>query len=205
MKKNKLILFDWGNIVESKESMENGWNELFRILGYKKEDDVIPYIRKYELTGIDTMEGLEKAYLSLKEELDLNGSFTDFLENYDLVFDKTNFYKDVRDYEHSLKDKCYIGVLSNLLIIDKKRINNQLDLSKYDYVFLSFELSSRKPYNEIYEKIMNKINFKPSDILFIDDSKKNIETAKKFGWNTLNCTGKELELIKERCNKFIEE
>ena len=121
MKKNKLILFDWGNIVEDKESMEKGWNKLFRILGYKGTDDVIPYLRKYELTGIDTMEKLENAYNSLKEELELDKEFNTFLDNYNKVFDKTIYYKDVRDYEHSLSDKCYIGILSNLLIIDKKK------------------------------------------------------------------------------------
>ncbi len=205
MKKNKLILFDWGNIVEDKESMEKGWNELFRLLGYKGTDDVIPYLRKYELTGIDTMEKLENAYNSLKEELNLDKEFNTFLDNYNKVFDKTVYYKDVRDYEHSLKDKCYIGILSNLLIIDKKRINNQLDLSKYDYVFLSFELSSRKPYDKIYEKIMEQVPFNSKDILFIDDSKKNIETADKYGWNTLNCTGKELDLIKDKCEDFLKE
>ena len=87
----------------------------------------------------------------------------------------------------------------------KKRINNQLDFSKYDYVFLSFELSSRKPYDEIYEKIMKQVPFNSKDILFIDDSKKNIETADKYGWNTLICTGKELDLIKDKCEDFLKE
>ena len=205
MKKNKLILFDWGNIVEDKDSMEKGWNELFKKLGYKGTENVIPCIRKYELTGIDTIEKLEEAYNKLKEELDLDKDFNSFLEDYEKVFDKTIYYKNVRDYEHSLKDKCYIGILSNLLIIDKKRINKQLDLSKYDYVFLSFELSTRKPYDEIYKKIMEQVPFDSKDILFIDDSKKNIEVAEKFGWNTLHCTGKELDLIKEKCKDFLKE
>ena len=205
MKKNKLILFDWGNIVEDKDSMEKGWNELFKKLGYKGTENVIPCIRKYELTGIDTIEKLEEAYNKLKEELYLDKDFNSFLEDYDKIFDKTIYYKDVRDYEHSLKDKCYIGILSNLLIIDKKRINKQLDLSKYDYVFLSFELSTRKPYDEIYKKIMEQVPFDSKDILFIDDSKKNIEVAEKFGWNTLHCTGKELDLIKEKCKDFLKE
>jgi HAD superfamily hydrolase (TIGR01509 family) len=72
-------------------------------------------------------------------------------------------------------------------------------------VFLSFELSTRKPYDEIYKKIMEQVPFDSKDILFIDDSKKNIEVAEKFGWNTLHCTGKELDLIKEKCKDFLKE
>ena len=45
--------------------------------------------------------------------------------------------------------------------------------------------------------------FNKRDILFIDDSKNNIEVAKKIGWNTLLCTGLDLDTIKEECLKFI--
>ena len=45
--------------------------------------------------------------------------------------------------------------------------------------------------------------FDKKDILFIDDSKDNIEVAKKIGWNTLLCTGLDLDTIKEECLKFI--
>ena len=37
--KNKLILFDWGNIVESHTtgySCRNAWNDLFQECGYNK-------------------------------------------------------------------------------------------------------------------------------------------------------------------------
>ena len=38
-----------------------------------------------------------------------------------------------------------------------------------------------KPYNGIYEYIINKYNLKPEESLFIDDTEKNIETANKLG------------------------
>ena len=63
-----------------------------------------------------------------------------FDENTDKeIFDKVDYYKDVVEFEKSLKNKCYIGILSNLNIYDKDRIDKQLGLKDYDYVFLSFE------------------------------------------------------------------
>jgi len=38
--------------------------------------------------------------------------------------------------------------------------------------------------------------------LFIDDRKNNIETAKKLGFNTLNTTGNNFELIKKTIDEF---
>ena len=207
MKKNKLIIFDWGEIVESHYEnfgTSQAFNELFKVLGYKNEDiDIFKSLHKYKLSSISSMEELEETYNEIKKEFDLEKDFAAFVDNYIKIMDKIYYYKDVVEFEHSLKDKCYIGILSNLVILDEKRINKQLNLSIYDYVFLSFKLGLKKPNRDIYEEVMKNIDFKPEEILFIDDSEKNIETAKSMGWNTLIATGKELNKIKEKCYEFL--
>ena len=121
----------------------------------------------------------------------------------DYFFNKIEYYKDVRDYEVSLKNRCYIGVLSNLMIIDKKRIDKQLGLDNYDYLFLSFEYGMKKPDMEFYEAIQESLPFNKEDILFIDDKERNVEAAKKFGWNAYVLTGLQLDKIKEVCEEFL--
>ena len=207
MKKNKLIIFDWGEIVESHYEnfgTSQAFNELFKVLGYKNEDiDIFKSLHKYKLSSISSMEELEETYNEIKKEFDLEKDFAAFVDNYIKIMDKIYYYKDVVEFEHSLKDKCYIGILSNLVILDEKRINKQLNLSMYDYVFLSYKFGLKKPNKDIYEEVMKNIEFKPEEILFIDDSEKNIETAKSMGWNTLIATGKELNKIKEKCYEFL--
>ncbi|MBR6949929.1 MAG: HAD-IA family hydrolase [Bacilli bacterium] len=201
----KLILFDWGNIVESNETgytLNMAFNDLFRDLGYKGNDS-IERIRKYKITSISTMEKLEEAYNEIKDELNLNASYNEFLNKYDYYLNKIDYYKDVRDYEISLKDRCSIGILSNLLIIDKDRLNRQVGLENYDYVFLSYAFSLRKPDIRIYEKVQEKLPFKKENILFIDDNIKNVEAAKAFGWNAEVAKGTELDRIKKICNDFL--
>ena len=209
MKKNKLILFDWGNIVESHTTgytCYNGWDDLIEECGYKyKEDSILKEIKKYKICSIKSVEEFKETYKLMQKEFNLNKSFDEFKILHKSILDKIDFYPEVASYEKSLKDKCYIGIFSNLTLYDKDRLDKQVGLSNYDYVFLSFEMGYQKPDIKAYEIIKNEIDskFKPEDILFIDDKESNIETAKKIGWNTLHITGLELDKIKEVCEEFI--
>ena len=157
------------------------------------------------MSAIPNKEEFRKVYDNqIKKDYNLNVDFEVFIEKFIKGLDPTPYYKEVVEYEHSLKDKCYIGILSNLAIFDKDRLERQVGLSNYDYVFLSFELASRKPEKEIFEMVQERLPFDKQDILFIDDRKDNIEVAKEFGWNTCNATGLELDKIKEACESFID-
>lgn len=195
----KLILFDWGNIVEA--PCTDGWLNLFKACGFK--ENIMPSIHDYSLSSISTIDKFEEVYNQMARDFKFNTTFLEFVDLYKKIFSKIDCYEEVADYEKSLKDRCYIGILSNLTLFDKERLNKQVDLSKYDYVFLSFEMESRKPDSEIYEKVMEQISFDKKDILFIDDRLDNIESAKKIGWNTLQATGLELDKIKEKCEEFL--
>ena len=204
--RKKLILFDWGNIVESHTtgySCHDAFDDLFYECGYSGEKGVYKTLGKYKLTAIKSIDDFEKVYELMAKEYHFNKTYKEFIKIYKKVFDKIDYYSDVAKYEVSLKNRCYIGILSNLTVFDKERLNKQVNLSLYDYVFLSFEMGVRKPDIEIYYKVQEKLPFKPSDILFIDDRYDNIETAKKVGWNTLQATGLELDKIKEKCEDFI--
>lgn len=211
MKKNKLILFDWGNIVEivniteGKYSCRQAFQDLFKACGYNGEKEIFTNLSHYKVSSIPNIYEFEQAFNKMKIEFSFNVDFKKFRELYDYYFDKIDYYKDVRDYEVSLKDKCYIGIFSNLTIFDKKRLDKEVGLNNYDYIFLSFEFNDKKPNISIFEEVSKKISFAKKDILFIDDRKDNIEMAKNMGWNTLQATGLELDRIKEVCNNFIED
>ena len=204
--KNKLILFDWGNIVESHTtgySCANAWKDLFKACGYKGDLVIYNNLSKYKFSRQKNINELEEAYKKLATDYDFNTTFEEYSRLYKEIFSKIDSYQDVADYEKSLKDKCYIGIFSNLCIFDEERIDKQLDLSKYDYVFLSFKMGLRKPEKEIYEMVQKELPFEPQNILFIDDKKDNIDGAFKIGWNTFQATGLELDKIKQKCEEFL--
>lgn len=48
-------------------------------------------------------------------------------------------------------------------------------------IFTSYELGLLKPDIKIYQVILQKLNTKPQEVIFIDDKKANIEAAKSIG------------------------
>ena len=206
MKQNKLILFDWGGIVESHfdgYGTDKAFNDMFKSVGYKEDISIFGILPNYNIMTIDTYEEFGKIYDDLKEKLHLTADYETFLKIHKEIGDKIYYYKDVVEYEHSLKDKCYIGILSNIPVIEKSRMNKQVDLSYYDYTFLSYEIGLKKPDIKLYEYIMNQTGFDAKDILFIDDQQVNLEAAASLGWNTFLGNGKELDSIKKACEKFL--
>lgn len=204
----KIILFDWGNIVESHMTgytCYDAFNDLFKKCGYKGEKNIFASLEKYKLSTIGSFDEFEIIYRLISKEFNLNQPFEEFLKVYKQIFNRIDYYKDVAQYEVSLKDKCHIGILSNLTIFDKERLDKQVNLSLYDYVFLSYEFGMKKPEINIYKEVQRRLPFEPNNILFIDDSKDNIDMALKMGWNCLQATGLELDKIKEKCEEFINE
>ncbi len=204
--KNKLILFDWGNIVDSHTTgytCYDAYNDLFNECGYKVNGNVFNQLGKYKLSSIASIKDFKKVYELMAVEFNFNKSFEEFVEIYKRIFDKIDYYKEVAQYETSLRDRCYIGIFSNLTIFDKERLDRQVNLSLYDYVFLSCEIGAEKAELEIYEEVQKKLPFKPENILFIDDKKENIEIPSKMGWNVLQATGLEFDKIKQACEQFI--
>ena len=139
----------------------------------------------------------------MKEDLGLTAPYAEFIRLYKDIFDRVDYYAEVADYEKSLKDRCRIGILSNLTVFARDRLDKQVNLSDYDYVFLSFEMECSKPSRTIFEKVEKRVPFDPEDILLIDDTQMNTEMAKVFGWNTLKATGLELERIRTCCEAFL--
>ena len=206
--KKKLILFDWGNIVESHTtgySCPMAWNDLFKKCGYTGTNNIFDLLGKYNLSSISNTHEFKKVYNQMASEFNFNVSYSKFTKIYKDLFNKIDYYQEVSNYEKSLKEKCYIGILSNLTIFDKERLDKQVNLKEYDYVFLSFEMKLKKPNIEIYEAVQKQLTFSKKDILFIDDQSDNIKIAKLFGWNTLQATGLELDLIKKTCEDFLQE
>ena len=61
----------------------------------------------------------------------------------------------------------------------------------FDATVLSFEVGSMKPAPEIYQAAEQAAGVPTDRILFLDDRHENVEAAKSFGWNAVQCVGGE--------------
>lgn len=215
MKQEKLVIFDWGGVIESHRDGEYNIDNAIESIVKRLTDDQYTgdiinswmscdYISNgHKISETSSIEDIQLWFYNIKNKFNMDCTFEEFTSVYKEEYMKVYFYKDVVEYAHSLKNRCKIGILSNLGYLDKERINMQVNLGMFDYVWLSFELGCRKPDEIIYEKVEQSIKYKKDNILFIDDKKDNIDTAQKRGWNTCLASGYELDKIKNSVETFL--
>ena len=215
MKQEKVVIFDWGGVIESHKEGEYNWHSAIeaiikRLTNNKVNSDIIKLWNNcwtlkdgQKISETSNLDDINYWFNNIKNKFNIDCSFENFINVYKEEYMKVYYYKEVVEYAHSLKDKCKIGILSNLSYLDKGRIDMQVNLNMFDYVWLSFDLKCRKPDEIIYEKVEATLKYENKNILFIDDTLVNIETAKKRGWNTCHASGYELDKIKESVEHFL--
>lgn len=218
MKQNKLVIFDWGGVVES--HLEGMYNfrivikNILKRMGVKEvPDDYLvkcvtceKFAAKKHMFCCNDEKDIESWIKMLLKTFELDNSkeqVLKFIKVYKEEFLKVDYFKNVAEYARSLNEECYTGILSNLYFLDKERIDRHFNLSKFDFVWLSCDLGMMKPNEDIYKKVLKDSKFKPDDILFIDDKVENLRTAHSLGFHTYLATGEDFENIKYTINDFL--
>ncbi|QSX05909.1 HAD-IA family hydrolase [Sedimentibacter sp. zth1] len=118
-------------------------------------------------------------------ELNVNDEDIEYIAK-DLVYnyDKYQFFKDVYDTLPILKNKYKLAVVSDAW----PSLENVFIKAGFRDYFSSFVVSSllgvAKPNHLMYETALNDLNILPEEAIFIDDSVRNCDGAKKLGVKT---------------------
>ena len=79
-----------------------------------------------------------------------------------------------------------IWCLSNDLSEWSLKLRTRFGLEKYFRGFvISGDVGIRKPDPMIYQNLLNQLNVKANDVIFVDDNPKNIDAASRFGLTTI--------------------
>ncbi len=80
-------------------------------------------------------------------------------------------------------------LISNIGSQGANYLQKELEFDKhFKMQFLSCNIFMRKPDLEIFYHALNELKAKPNEILFIDDKKRNTDSAKTIGINTITYT-----------------
>ncbi len=197
MKDIKVLLFDLGGVIididpsitiNALKSMSKKSSEDFNALDYKhykEESSLLNFFFEYEKGNINDdkfRDGIRKF-----ANFDLSNDKIDHIWNYVIV--KIN--QDLLDVVLSLKNRYKIMILSNTNFIHKVYYDKLVvDIygktlkQLFDKVFYSYEIRSRKPELEIYQKVIDESSYSGKEILFFDDMKENLEIPKVIGMKT---------------------
>lgn len=204
----KFVYFDMGGVLISDFSDGTGkWGKMKEIMGVKKEFDK-------EFDGL--YDDYERRGLCLNRKVDtlipifskkFGMSFPPGFSMQDYFVDHFDPNPDIWPIVKQVKKKFKVGVLTNMYVdmldlIEKKDI---LPPVKWDAVVDSTKVGYQKPDPKIYEISTEMSGVGKDEILFVDNSKRNIEGAKSFGWETFFYNSKD---HKESCaalEKFLQE
>lgn len=74
----------------------------------------------------------------------------------------------------------------------------------FDALYLSYEMKASKPDEEIFLKLLKAENVQSEECFFLDDGPRNIEAAKRLGFNVhLVESNDDLSKIIEKCNIYF--
>lgn len=178
----KNVIFDMGNVIFNYD------RDFLLSHFYKgKEFDLLKEkaFSNWELLDEDAMS-LADFYDNVKNSLPphLSHIAISALQNWEYFMTQN---KEMICLIRELKQKGYkLYVLSN---ITKHFVNVQYKfpiLKEFDGLVFSSLIKKVKPNSEIYEFLLNKYNLNPKECIFIDDTKKNLAGAARFGIKTFH-------------------
>jgi glucose-1-phosphatase len=183
----KNIIFDLGGVVlnlDINRSLEN-----FRKLGLPNIDSyftqnnqvhLFDKLDKGKISGEEFLEGLSGLFPTPPSKTDLEHAWNSMI--LDLPAERLEFLLH-------LKEKYNTFLLSNTNEIHLSYFFKKLytdhgihDLSAYfKKEYYSCRMGMRKPDSEIFEHIIKENKLNPAETLFIDDTMKHVEGARKVG------------------------
>ncbi|HKL24476.1 MAG TPA: HAD family hydrolase [Candidatus Nanoarchaeia archaeon] len=104
--------------------------------------------------------------------------------------------KKLFDFAKNLKDRCYIGILSDQTYFSEQALLTKYKMENFNPVIISCEEGIRKPDKKIYrllkkrldgleKKKGNKEKVKYEEIVFIDNRDWNLKPARELGMKTI--------------------
>lgn len=190
----KVYVFDLGNVIVIPMNVKLLYEKLECKVSY---DEFLEFFKK-DKSVIDAHAGIisdDKHIEKILEFAKSNKTIDEYKEIYCGPI-RNSLYKDTIDIIDSLKKHHKkVCMLSNLRKIDFDWFSTVYDITKFDELFLSYEMHLNKPDKRIYQEMIYKLNVKPEDIYFFDDSKTNVDVAIECGINAFCVTGENIKGI----------
>jgi len=179
----KAIIFDFGGVI-AQEASPFIYESISHEVNLNKDEvkeRMKPFTIKFqkrEIEETDYWTSIAKA---------LNSVFPDKIKDIFLkVFaEHSNLNPEVVDLVKKLKKNNYkVAILSNQILGEPNySLKEVKDL--FDVVVISFEVGMRKPDDEIYNYIVEKLQVRPDECIFIDNREVNLPPAQNMGMKTI--------------------
>jgi HAD superfamily hydrolase (TIGR01509 family) len=194
MRNPEVLLFDLGGVlldyagVESLHALIKGRHTLAEIRRLWPDSPSLSRVER----GESTLEEFAPA----------------FVAEWGLAIDPVAFLSEFRTWTRGpydgaldllagLGENFRLACLTNMNAAYWHRIRDDMGLGRhFDRCFASHEIGLLKPDRRIYEHVVAQLESRPEAIAFFDDTVKNVEAARNFGFDAHHVEG--LEALKEK-------
>lgn len=173
----KLIAFDFVGVLVNERDIEltDVENKLERMFGPNLNDS--DYL-------------IEARKLIEKDSIIMNTTES-LIEKLYKVKDR-DIFKKIKEKHHNIK----IIIATNHLSFVRNFIGESFDVDYLDDLIISAEIHKIKPNVDFYKYLLDKYKINSKELLFIDDNKENVDSAKNIGISTIKVE-KDTDIIQE--------
>lgn len=178
--KKQLIIFDLdGTILNTLEDLADSVN--YVLVSNQLPTRTIEEIRRFVGNGIRKL--IEQVVPEECQEDIVDKVFADFGEHYkEHCADKTRPYEGILKLLSELQAKGYhLAVVSNKADFAVQELCETYFQGKFEYVVGERKEIRRKPYPDSVLKVLDKLQVKKENAVYVGDSEVDIETAKNAG------------------------
>jgi putative hydrolase of the HAD superfamily len=182
----KLLVFDMGHVFVrfDWEKVCQGFCDRARV-SRERFKTVLSEVAKlgYESGGCDTEYFLRR----MNELLGSDISMEEFTALWNASFEED---PEMAELLQQLKESYPIYLLSNTNENHYAYLQGRYNVARhFAHLILSYEVGLAKPDTRIYQLVLERSGYAPSEIVFVDDLIPNVEAAAKVGLRTIQFVG----------------
>lgn len=191
----KFVYFDIGGVVVKDFSGTDKWAVMKDVMGVRKEfdKDFDQLYNKYELEELNLTRNVDTLIPIFIKKFGMNfppgfSMFKYFIDHFEQNRSLWPIVKKVKKtYGVGLLTNMYIGMLEE---IQKRGL---LPPFEWDVVIDSTKVGLQKPDTKIYKLAQKQSGIDSGEILFVDNSQRNIDVAKELDWQTFFYDSSDME------------
>lgn len=192
----KLILFDLGGVLIDLSGIDRFRDYFAGIPDFWQKWLMSDAVRKFDGGLTETGEFIS----AVIKEFNLDIEPRVFREYFDTI--PLGYYPGAEELLKKYRAEYPIACLSNINAVHwQKAVSEWHVYENFDHVFASHLIGHVKPDREIFEHVLRKTGLAPSDILFFDDNRLNVEAAQKLGFQSHVTRG--IEELREKLAESV--
>lgn len=178
----KTVVFDFGGVIELNES-EDPIKSISELIGVPFEEFRQAYFKYNHLSNVENISW-EDVIVKVVATFDTSPETERKVRA--LVCD----YRQKRKINTELlalfpvlkKLGLKVGILSNSTSDLRQRLHEEKIIDLVDEVIISAEIGFQKPHKEAFQVAFEKLQVKPEEMVFVDDSAKSLEKSAEIGY-----------------------